>query len=272
MRAMGGADTQQAIGEAFRLELKTSYGTLRGVLRVPPNPMRLSELAFNFMGLSDQLVDLAVRREASEGRTVSCKKGCGACCRQVVPLSPPEAWMVADLVAGMGVERQRDVRTAFSSVAGRLSDTGLRAALTGTITSVHQLTAIAADYFRLGLPCPFLSDEACSVHPYRPSVCREYLVTSSATHCATLTASAIARVPVAARLSEALVELTAELLGTQREVVPLALALEWAANHEREGQRRWGARQLVEGLVRKLREIGNPTEKPSESASGALQR
>jgi Fe-S-cluster containining protein len=34
------------------------------------------------------------------------------------------------------------------------------------------------------MPCPFLEDESCSIHPDRPLVCREYLVTSPAELCA----------------------------------------------------------------------------------------
>jgi Fe-S-cluster containining protein len=39
-------------------------------------------------------------------------------------------------------------------------------------------------YFYEGIPCPFLEDESCSIHPNRPIVCREYLVTSPAANCA----------------------------------------------------------------------------------------
>ena len=62
----------------------------------------------------------------------------------------------------------------------------------------------------------------------RPSICREYLVTSAPIHCASLNVPAVARVPVAIRLSEALVDITAELLGTNPQVIPLPYALEWA--------------------------------------------
>lgn len=43
---------------------------------------------------------------------------------------------------------------------------------------------------------PFLEDDACSIHPHRPSVCREYLVTSPAEHCAELGRKLVKRVPV----------------------------------------------------------------------------
>ncbi len=42
----------------------------------------------------------------------------------------------------------------------------------------------ARRYFHLGIACPFLEDESCSIHADRPISCREYLVTSPAVNCA----------------------------------------------------------------------------------------
>jgi Fe-S-cluster containining protein len=102
------------------------------------------------------------------------------------------------------------------------------------------------------VPCPFLRDESCSIYPYRPSICREYLVTSPAENCATLGTAPIARIPVHVRLSEALARLAGKLLEREPEVVPLTLALEWAEAHREEGARTWDARFLLEGLVAEL--------------------
>ena len=48
----------------------------------------------------------------------------------------------------------------------------------------EERTPLALSYFRLGIPCPFLEEESCSIHPDRPLSCREYLVTSAPIHCA----------------------------------------------------------------------------------------
>ena len=238
--------------EVLALEINTADGPLRGMFAVPPRPMRLPELAFNFLDISSKLTDLAVAREAREGREISCRKGCGACCRQVVPLSPPEAWLVADLVAGMPPARQVEVRAAFAAASQTLEESGVKAALSARMESVDQMLAAALGYFQLGIACPFLRDESCSIHPYRPSICREYMVTSPAENCATLGKGPITRIPVHLRLSEALTNLTAKLLGTEPEVVPMTLALEWAEQHRDEGRRTWSARTLIEGLVAEL--------------------
>lgn len=241
-----------AARELLALEILTPEGPLRATLALPPRPMRLPELALGFLGISSKLTDRSVEREEREGRTLSCRKGCGACCRQVVPLSPPEAWLVSDLVGGLQPVRRAEVRAAFAAAAETLDKAGVKAALGARMERVEQMTAAAMDYFRLGIPCPFLRDEACAIHPMRPSICREYMVTSPAEHCAELGLHPIHRVPVPVRLSEALTLLTAKLLGTEPEVVPMTLALEWAERHRDEGLRTWDARTLIEGLVAEL--------------------
>jgi Fe-S-cluster containining protein len=238
--------------EVLSLEIGTPDGAFRAMLTVPPRPLRLPELAWNFLGLSNKLTDMAVDREAKAGRTVSCKKGCGACCRQLVPLSPPEAWMLADLVAGMPEPRRTEVRAAFAAASDTLETAGLKAALLGRIEKMSQMTVMAIDYFRLGIACPFLQEESCSIHPSRPSICREYLVTSPSENCAQLGRRPVERIPVNARLSEALSSLTGKLLDREPEVVPMTLALAWAEAHREDGLRTWDARALIEGLAAEL--------------------
>lgn len=255
-----GSETTRGDRDVLAMEIETPHGSLHAMLAVPRKPLRLPELAFNFMGISNKLTDRSVEHEARRGREVSCQKGCGACCRQLVPLSPPEAWMIADVVAGMAPARQAEVRALFAAAGDTLGRSGLRDALAGRIDCVEQMTAIALQYFQLQLACPFLRDEACSIHPYRPSICREYMVTSPAENCAQLGRRPIERIPVNVRLSEALSNLTAKLLEREAEVVPLTLALEWADAHREDGQRTWDARFLIESLVAELspRRAGAP--------------
>jgi Fe-S-cluster containining protein len=256
----GGGRSPEAIG----IELTVPEGTLRATLALPPRPIRLGELALGAMGLSEKLTHLAVERERRDGRTVSCQKGCGACCRQVVPLSPPEAWLIADVVAGMRQPRRDEVLAVFAHAGEVLERSGIDQQLAGRIETVEQMMGLALSYFALGVPCPFLRDESCSIYPYRPSICREYLVTSPPERCGTIdhalvqpgraprAVEPIARIPVHVRLSEALARLTGKLLGADPEVVPLTLALKWAAAHRDDGQRTWDARLLFEGLIAEL--------------------
>lgn len=238
--------------EALALTIETPDGPLRAMLAVPPRPMRLAELALGFVDISGKLTDLAVKREAAAGRAVSCTKGCAACCSQVVPLSPPEAWLIADLVNGLPPPRRAALTAAFAAAGDALTRSGVRDLFAARIETDEQMTTAALAYFRQGIACPFLRDGSCSIYPYRPSICREYLVTSPAPHCSELGQKPIARIEVKVRLSSALSDLAAKLLGREPEIVPMTLALEWAEKNRADGQRAWPARELIEGLVAEL--------------------
>src|SRR5436305_2819221 len=94
--------------------------------------------------------------------------------------------------------------------------------------------ANSARYFNLGIDCPFLEDESCSIHPDRPLSCREYLVTSPAEHCTAPTRDTIRRVPTPGFAMTAFAILDGPPpVGKGCRWVPLVLALEWAeANPE----------------------------------------
>jgi Fe-S-cluster containining protein len=154
--------------------------------------------------------------------------------------------MVADVVRSMPKERRGAVLDRFAAVhtalnASALAKTELRDAAVDTVNET------ALQFFELGVPCPFLEDESCSIHPQRPSVCREYLVTSPASDCVQLRTNKSRRIPTAMRVSEALSQLTAKLLERDTiEIVPLHMALHWAEENADDDKRTWPAPTLMQ--------------------------
>jgi hypothetical protein len=111
-------------------------------------------------------------------------------------------------------------------------------------------------YFRAGVPCPFLEDESCSIHPNRPLACREYLVTSPAANCDNRTAGAVKCVPIPARVGSAVRSIDKT---TSSGWVPLVLALEWAGRHGEDRPVRPGPdwlRELLEKIAKKPAQAG----------------
>ncbi len=244
------ATQDQDAAYLLEIKLETADGRLKGRLAVPKAPMRLAELAFNALPVVEQIVAQATRREQQvECRAISCRKGCGACCRQLVPLSPPEAWMLADLLDGQPASRRAGLELRFRAVVGRLDAAGLIEELLSTPPTDDAARSRGGRYFLMGEACPFLEDESCSIHPYRPSACREYLVTSPASLCANPTSSSVRRVNVSVRASEALARLTAELLGGEPQLIPLTLAPDWAREHADDGLRAWDGKFLITRLL-----------------------
>ena len=165
--------------------------------------------------------------EQAEGE-VSCRRGCGACCRQVVPISQPEARHLASVLERLPEPRRSDVRQRFAAAVRRLDESGLRRRLQWPAQlSDAERQSLAADYFRLGIACPFLENEECSIHPERPLVCREYLVTTPAAHCAVPGQAEVRRVGIAGRVSVAMGQMEPQTAERGVWWMPLVLALEW---------------------------------------------
>ena len=120
----------------------------------------------------------------TRGGKISCCKGCGACCRQLVPISETEAQSIAELVESLPEPRRSQVKTRFEDAANRLAEAGLLEKLRQPERWYREgYRAFGLEYFRQAIPCPFLDDEACSIYPDRPVTCREFLVTTPAKYC-----------------------------------------------------------------------------------------
>ena len=205
-----------------------------------------------FQGLTDQFVDHAVQTARSEGREVSCKAGCGACCRQLVPIAEAEAHGIARLVAELPEPRRRVVRERFAAARRSLEEAGLLDRLLAPETIRDEaVTSFGLEYFSAQVACPFLEAESCSIYPDRPIACREYLVTSPAEHCAQPTAAEVRCVKLPAQVSRGVRRLDGG------KWVPLVLALEWSENQPEENEERTGV-HLLKSLLQEIARIGSP--------------
>ena len=236
------------------VELTIGDRRMQANLSVPDRLMHLSELLPIVQRVSNAIVDAEVATTAAEGRQVSCRMGCGACCRQLVPITEVEARGIGRLVADMSEPKRGEIRARFAAACARLDTAGLSerlAARYGWTTT--EFREAVKDYFRQRIPCPFLEDESCSIHVDRPVVCREYLVTSPAELCALDDHQGVEKVDMPVRVSTALAHLDQPQSGSQYvRWVPLVLALEWAEAHPDEPPPRPGA-ELVAELFNQLR-------------------
>ncbi len=118
---------------------------------------------------------------------------------------------------------------------------------------------LGLDYFRMGIACPFLEAESCSIHSRRPSACREFLAVSPADHCSDPGNRTVRNVPMAASMTDSLSRLCATVLGGEPTTVPLTLALDWAAAHRDEGGKRFDALLLMETFFELLADAAGRT-------------
>jgi Fe-S-cluster containining protein len=220
------------------LRLKVGDLSIAHPITVPSGPVAATAVLPALQGLVNATVGAA-----ESGKAISCRKGCGACCRQLVPISRTEGEALLALVEAMPREQRKAVRSRFAAAEAAIAEAGL--AERGTRSDREMSVA----YFALGVPCPFLEDESCSIHPARPLVCREYLVTSPAELCAGpaqegVTPVAVPKVSMAAR----------GLQDEKDDWFPLALLQAWARSRPRNAVTRAGPewmQRFLKGLARK---------------------
>jgi Fe-S-cluster containining protein len=221
--------------DAMTADLQVNIGgePMRLALTVPSGPAHVEDLLPVFQGLAEVVVGVGVRRVEQEGARISCRAGCGACCRQPVPVAESEARALKRLVHAMPEPRRTQIRERFAAAVRRLAENGLLGRVRDT-TVKEDMQAMAVEYFRLGIPCPFLEEESCSIYPDRPIACREYLVTSPAEECSRPTKERMRVVLLPAQVGRAVRALDRPVAGTSSGWLALVLALEWAENHPEE--------------------------------------
>jgi len=221
--------------------LRLTMGSLRiaHAITVPNAAVPAAEVVPALQGLVNAVVEAA-----EMGKAISCRKGCGACCRQLVPVSRTEGERLLQIVEAMPAERREALKARFAAAETAIDAAGLadRRGLNNGRSDRDLSTA----YFALGVPCPFLEEESCSIHPERPLVCREYLVTSPAELCAGpaqegVTPVAVPKVSMAAR----------GLQDENDEWFPLAMLMAWARTRPRKATKRTGP-EWVQRFLKRL--------------------
>jgi len=228
--------------------LRLRVGALQVVhpITVPNAQVPAAEIVPALQGLVNAVVEAA-----EAGQKISCRKGCGACCRQLVPVSRTEGERLLQIVDALPAERRDILMTRFAAAEVAIENAGL------TARQGRSDRELSAAYFSLHLPCPFLEDESCSIHPERPLVCREYLVTSPAALCAGpaqegVTPVAVPKVSLAAR----------GLQDEDDDWFPLALLMAWRRSRPRDVKRRTGP-QWVQRFLKRLATSSDPSRPPS---------
>lgn len=189
--------------------------------------------------LTAAISSAAAEYGAERGDHPTCSKGCGACCRQIVPISSVEAHALAAYVDRQPGARQSRLRKRFAAALSKLEEAGLldasapkgRAGLTLAAQPGEPVwNQLAKKYFAQGIACPFLEDESCSAYADRPMVCREFLAVTPPDWCNEVS-DRVRTLPRPTYMGEALAATEASLNGGDGKQIPLVLALEWVKVH-----------------------------------------
>ena len=125
-------------------------------------------------------IDKAIKKELEkfrlEGTAPTCGEGCYFCCRQKIPLSLPEAHVLAQYIKRNFSDKQKEelrqkMSNWFAWVRHELPKHGN--------TSEDEMAA----FYDHGPYCPLLVEGKCLTYPVRPFVCRVHYVSSSLDNC-----------------------------------------------------------------------------------------
>lgn len=249
--------TEDRAIERLDISVKTPAGPVTVPVDVPIYFVPVAAIVSSIRRLGEAAQGLEERDVVAHGAAVSCKKGCAACCRVLIPLAAPEAFALADAIKTWPAERREAALASLADARAQLERAGVLSKLYEVAESERQLDdetfePINRAYYALRLSCPFLVEEVCSIYDDRPAACRELLVTSPAELCQDLERNPVRPVPIPLRVGTVLALLWADLVGGPARFIPLPLALEWAERHRQEGGRSWQGREMLERALDKV--------------------
>lgn len=240
--------------ERFEVALNTPAGRLTTAIDVPTGFIPITSIVPVTRRLGEEAAQLEIRQAVAEGKTISCRIGCAACCRMLVPLSAPEAFALHEYVGQLPTDRRTLLLSHLSDRKDRLTREGLWDRLNDVAEAARpvpdeELDPINRSYYALRIPCPYLDNEMCLIYEARPAACRELLVTSPAELCQDLTQNPVTPLPVSMRIGSILGLVWGTLTSSPPRLIPLPMALEWAERHEEESRRTWSGSSLLDQVL-----------------------
>ena len=200
----------------FNLRLGNDEVEIRGDL--PEREAPASEMVPAYLGIGEVLLKASGNASGEEGQVPSCGPGCGACCRQLVPISRSEAaYLRRTVIPELEDAHRRRVAARIAEAKEKLEAAGIAGDLGALPSEPDRVKRqnLGLRYFFLGIACPFLEEDSCSIHPRRPLACREYLVSSPPACCAAPTAGSIVPIVPKVKPSAALIRTDRHTTGTE---------------------------------------------------------
>ena len=193
--------------------------------------MRAADLLPVHRQISDSLTQAIVARELGAGESVSCHKGCSSCCKRLyVEVTDAEAYRLMDVIHGLPSDHRARIEARFESHHSRIIEAGLFDSMMTMQLYDDNRLALSTEFYELGIACPFLEDDACSIYQERPLACREYLVSSPVIECSRPQNGKICRVEFPNASVGYAMHMT-QNLRDDAQLVPLALLPYWLSQH-----------------------------------------
>ncbi len=214
-------------------------------MTVPAKPVKPQRMLPIFGQIANSFTELGIKAVEEENQQVSCKKGCGACCRQPVPLAEIEAYQIAELVENLPEPRRSEIEKRFDAAANHFHKIGWFEKLENCKEKA-EVEKKVLEYLLEDIACPFLENECCSIHQQRPVGCREYLVTSPAVNCSKPTAETVRLIPFPLKASNGLRQVGRSNNLQKMNFVPFVRALEWVKKYPEKFEKKTGEQWMAD--------------------------
>jgi Fe-S-cluster containining protein len=227
--------------------LPVGGGMLNASANLPTGHTTLTQLLPIIQNLENAIIGKVSEEAEQAGSPISCRAGCGACCRQLVPVSFFEAEALTEWLQALPEDRRAELEGRFHRALLALRDAGVIEKVLDLrwVRDQEETTQLAIDYFHAAVACPFLENESCSIHPMRPLSCREYLVTSPPPLCQDPSVNQVAGVRLPLKLSRVLHTFGQGLAQDPRGWIPLVFLLAWGKGGEKPGEQVSGTGEEV---------------------------
>jgi len=230
--------------QIIKIKVETPDGALAPIqIAVSDEPAGLADLVPFIHELTSGVVALAIGRAERDGRKLSCRAGCGVCCCQLVPIAPAEAFYMVGRICALPMAERKPILDRFNDIKKRLTDIGLIKRISA-LGETGDNDTVGSDYFDLQLPCPFLVDQSCSIHEWRPIACREYNVTSPPRLCADPFRDKVDTIKLHRRMSSGLSRFCTEVAGLPSGQVPLPLMFDYYETFKPAASKTWPCADL----------------------------
>ena len=196
--------------------------------------------------ISTKVALTVLKNLKQQGQNVPCCKGCSQCCYYLVPISVPEAFCMRRQILAMDPTRREFLVKRWLETASIVIENHQHSPEQNLTFTGSDISQISLWYSKIKLPCPFLSENLCTVYQIRPSACREHIVTGFSELCGTDTTKDLNVVNMPVSILDAMTQLTAQLEQSSPEAVMLPVALPWTQINLERDKRTWPAIEITE--------------------------
>ena len=254
--------------------LPVGGGLLNASANLPVGQTTLTQILPIIQTLENAIIGKISEEAEQAGSPVSCRAGCGACCRQLVPVSFFEAEALTEWLQMLPEDRRAELEGRFHRALLALRDAEVIEKILDLrwVKNQEETMQLAIDYFHAAVACPFLENESCSIHPMRPLSCREYLVTSPPALCQDPSVNQVAGVRLPLKLSRVLYTFGQQLAQDPRGWIPLVFLLAWGKGGEKPGEHVSGTgEEVLRKFLKQVAEMpSTENEPPVQTQAGQM--